>query len=699
MGDGAITREMLSQEVLAQLDANATASPSTPITITRDMLPQDVRDDINATIGLNRLSPEVSSALKPVILEQPVSVVSVEGLGTSLVVDAAGGNVTYQWKRDGANLTGATSRILTISDLNESQHDGNYSVIVSNAFGSTTSAVVGVDINGSLAKGLVGWWKFDETNGNTAYDSSGNGNDCNLSNGPTWIDGKINGALSFDGVNDYGGINLSDIFDPSSFTVSCWVFFQSTNSQMILNKGADVALNFRLYIDTSKNYVFDTFSPRLLHDKIGKVELSDWVFFTLHVNDLHQMFYKNGVVMQHGYRTSNVFKDSSLLQIGAKLSPIDKFGDFIIDDLRIYDRSLSAFEVKSLYELGEKQDSNASAGTPLVQAEVADGSVTASKIASKTIGKDQISDEILKYLKPEITAQPHWQTPFMRTAMSRCPSPPKENTSLTNGQKMDSNLAGETNCHPHNITDANATQHDGNYSVVVSNDFGSTETNAFEFSVINQNAISQGLVAWYPFDGNASDMSGDGNHGTVNGATLGADRHGVGSKAYNFDGVNDWIDFNTVSFGGTLERQNDYSISFWLKLAYSNNWGRVFNNYSNSNPCFIIGSVGSGSHNFFVRDTSGIYEVIGFGDKVDDMNWQHLAVQKNGNVFSSFLNSEFFESKTFSGSDYINSETFKLAKTPHGGDFIFVNCSIDDVRIYDRALSAAEVQALYNLGQ
>ena len=57
----------------------------------------------------------------------------------------------------------------------------------------------------------------------------------------------------------------------------------------------------------------------------------------------------------------------------------------------------------------------------------------------------------------------------------------------------------------------------------------------------NSTPLQQGLVAWYPFDGNASDMSGNGNHGTVNGATLGTDRHGVAGKAYSFDGVDDWI--------------------------------------------------------------------------------------------------------------------------------------------------------------
>jgi hypothetical protein len=352
--------------------------------------------------------------------------------------------------------------------------------------------------------------------------------------------------------------------------------------------------------------------------------------------------------------------------------------------------------VVGVYDLYRK-DGNASAGTPLVQAEVADGSVTASKLANNTITTFQLNEQILKYLKPEITAQP--QTLSVLAESNTSFSFSAEGKYLSYQWKKNGNiLNGETNA-TLTITDSNATLHDGNYSVVVSNDFGGVETNASEFLVINQNAINQGLTAWYPFDGNASDMSGNGNHGTINGATLGADRHGVGSKAYNFDGVDDWIDFNTVSFGGTLERQNDYSISLWLKLAYRNGSGRVFNNYSNSNPCFIIQSGGSGSHNFFVRDTSGIYEVIGFGGKADAMNWEHLAIQKNGNIFSNFLNSEFVESKTFNGSNYINSETFKLAKSPAGGGNIFVDCSIDDLRIYDRALSAEEVQALYNLGQ
>ena len=51
-----------------------------------------------------------------------------------------------------------------------------------------------------------------------------------------------------------------------------------------------------------------------------------------------------------------------------------------------------------------------------------------------------------------------------------------------------------------------------------------------------------GLIAWYPFNGNAQDESGNGHHGKVNGATLCQDRKGSNDSAYNFDGVNDYID-------------------------------------------------------------------------------------------------------------------------------------------------------------
>ena len=57
----------------------------------------------------------------------------------------------------------------------------------------------------------------------------------------------------------------------------------------------------------------------------------------------------------------------------------------------------------------------------------------------------------------------------------------------------------------------------------------------------NAQGLDQGLVGWWKFDGDATDSSGNGNDGTVNGATLTTDRHGQANEAYSFDGVDDYI--------------------------------------------------------------------------------------------------------------------------------------------------------------
>jgi len=61
------------------------------------------------------------------------------------------------------------------------------------------------------------------------------------------------------------------------------------------------------------------------------------------------------------------------------------------------------------------------------------------------------------------------------------------------------------------------------------------------FAQIPNHMPTNGLVGWWPFTGNANDLSGNGHNGSVNGATLTADRFGVANRAFSFDGVNDFI--------------------------------------------------------------------------------------------------------------------------------------------------------------
>ena len=62
-----------------------------------------------------------------------------------------------------------------------------------------------------------------------------------------------------------------------------------------------------------------------------------------------------------------------------------------------------------------------------------------------------------------------------------------------------------------------------------------------ELHLTERPSFDIGLVAYYPFNGNANDESGNDHNGTVQGATLSTDRHGVNSRAYDFDGTDDQI--------------------------------------------------------------------------------------------------------------------------------------------------------------
>ena len=86
----------------------------------------------------------------------------------------------------------------------------------------------------------------------------------------------------------------------------------------------------------------------------------------------------------------------------------------------------------------------------------------------------------------------------------------------------------------------------------------------FLFAQLPSYLPADGLVAWYPFNGNANDESGNGNDGVVNGATLAVDRFGLTHKAYQFDGIDDFIEV-------PVQQQNisSYAIMCWFQFPTS----------------------------------------------------------------------------------------------------------------------------------
>jgi len=93
------------------------------------------------------------------------------------------------------------------------------------------------------------------------------------------------------------------------------------------------------------------------------------------------------------------------------------------------------------------------------------------------------------------------------------------------------------------------------------------------FSFSAQAGLNDGLVAYYPFNGNANDASGNGNNGTINGTILTTNRFGTPNSAYYFPGNNDWI---SVPDAPSLDLTNGYTLSALDK--FRGRWHRCSKN-------------------------------------------------------------------------------------------------------------------------
>src|SRR6185436_12976168 len=140
--------------------------------------------------------------LPPTVVKQPRSgsYFVGENIQLSVVVDGSP-PITYQWKKNGTNIDGATNDTYVLPNAQVADA-GAYTVLVSNVGGGTTSSTANLAIQpvAGITTALSGHWQFDETTGVTVQDASGKGNNGNvLPADAQWTTGKVGGALNFRG--------------------------------------------------------------------------------------------------------------------------------------------------------------------------------------------------------------------------------------------------------------------------------------------------------------------------------------------------------------------------------------------------------------------------------------------------------------------------------------------------------------------
>ncbi len=235
-------------------------------------------------------------------------------------------------------------------------------IIFIGVFSTPTNGLTG------LKDGLVGYWSFDEGSGDTAHDYSGNGNNAKI-NGAVWTTGVSGHALSFDGLDDYVNIGNDESIKPNlPITISCWIVALNYTDygNIFLNDKMhwpEAYYGVSLCFNTSNptktiaiTYGDGGAGPSHRRTKTGTTQLSLGVWYhvvgvirgatdmDIYING------RNDGGTYFGSGGSIKYSDSPgyIGQCGYGYSGY--FFPGYIDEVRIYNRALSAAEIESLYD-------------------------------------------------------------------------------------------------------------------------------------------------------------------------------------------------------------------------------------------------------------------------------------------------------------------------------------------------------------
>src|SRR3989344_4865398 len=198
--------------------------------------------------------------------------------------------------------------------------------------------------------GQVAAYAFDEGSGTTIEDSSGNNNTGTLTNGPTWTTGKIGGALSFDGVDDYVALGNPLSMRPiNQITISAWINpTDVSTSKTIVSKDTTGAVDYFFRVQ-GPGGVRCNFEGVVL-DLVGNYVLTNvWQHLACTYDGSIVSIYKDGILLSSSAASAVTYSDSGAnIKIGRR----DEGGGGLyfpglIDDLRIYNRALSQAEIQT----------------------------------------------------------------------------------------------------------------------------------------------------------------------------------------------------------------------------------------------------------------------------------------------------------------------------------------------------------------
>ena len=210
-------------------------------------------------------------------------------------------------------------------------------------------------------------------------------------------------------------------------------------------------------------------------------------------------------------------------------------------------------------------------------------------------------------------------------------------------------------------------------------------------------SAGDGLVAYYPFNGNAQDASGNVYHGTVHGATLTTDRFGIPNAAYAFNGSTNYIE---VANSAELNPTNAITYAGWFQSNTANQFGTIVSKGNDQQVGYYVARLHPAPTNmgfaFLFSEDQGTLTSVNASDvpiAVDQ--WYHFAVTYDGTTARSYINGVLRNTNVVTRTLGSNQGPLSIGRHPLGGYTYHFSGKIDDIRLYNTALTEDEVVALY----
>ncbi len=312
-------------------------------------------------LGIYNASTAGKSNLPPAILTPPSSQTITAGNDALPFTVTASGSppLSYQWKTNGVNISGATTTSYTALDVPISTN--LYTVIVSNSPGSTTSATATLAATNAMAvadpASMLAWYQAE---GN-ALDSTLDQYDGATVGSMTFVPGKVGHAFDFDGTSAYVVVtNVNGLLDNTSsgMTIECWIKPATLGAQPLVGWDLGPTNGTSLWMTNTQSLAFHFVSTSgsniIVETLTNLLQTNSWqhVAATYDSTNGDAIIYYNGAVLTNAYVGTGMVPRTGQSYYNAYLGYQPSGGYYyegLMDEVSIYSRTLNASEILGVY--------------------------------------------------------------------------------------------------------------------------------------------------------------------------------------------------------------------------------------------------------------------------------------------------------------------------------------------------------------